>query len=113
MNVFAIGAPAVNGCGKPVEVADALVALTAAQYFVPLVRPVMLTATLWKVESVNPSAWAVVEFVGDPLVPPDVHHMEVASAQAALYVVACASGLTKPLMVAVVALVESAFCVLT
>jgi len=37
--VLAPGAPAVNGCGKPVEVADALVALIAAQYLVPLVSP--------------------------------------------------------------------------
>lgn len=60
-------------------VAVGFVALTAAQYLAPAVRPVRFTDTLWEVPSLNPSAVAVV-VVGVPLAPKDVHQVEVASA---------------------------------
>ena len=64
--------------GDPVADPDPLVAEMAAQYLVPPTSPVSFTATLWKLESVKPSVTAVVELVGDPLVPLVVHQGEVA-----------------------------------
>lgn len=76
--VIAIGAPAVKVIGEPVAVPAALVARIAAQYFVFAVRPVRLTDTAWKLESVKASAVALVELAGEPFTPWLVHQVEVA-----------------------------------
>jgi hypothetical protein len=60
-----------------------LVALIAAQYFVPAVSPVRETVTAWKFESVDPSNVAVVKLLGVPLDPPLVHQVDVARSHAA------------------------------
>jgi hypothetical protein len=69
----------VNVIGLPVDVPVAFVALIAAQYLVLAVRPVRLTDTLWKFPSLDPSVTGVVA-VGVPLVPKEVHQVEVAGA---------------------------------
>jgi hypothetical protein len=71
------GAPAVNAMGAP-ALAVAVEAEIAAQYWVAPVRPVMLTETLWKVVSVNPSVAPPAENVGEPLAPWLVHQVDVA-----------------------------------
>jgi hypothetical protein len=76
--VLAEGAPAVRLRIAPVAVPAEFVALMATQYFVFAVRPVMTTVTLWKLESVKPSAVAVVELAGEPVTPWLEHQVEVA-----------------------------------
>jgi hypothetical protein len=54
-----------------------LEALIAAQYAVPEVSPVRLTQTSWDVPSLYGSACANVELAGVPLVPLELHHVEL------------------------------------
>jgi hypothetical protein len=76
--VVALGAPALKLNVAPVALPEPLVALSAAQYWVPAVSPVRLTETLWKLESVNASTAEAVVLAGEPLVPWLVHQVEVA-----------------------------------
>jgi hypothetical protein len=76
--VVAVGAPAVKLIGAPTALPELLLALTAAQYCVPVVRPVMFTVTAWPLASVNASAVAVVALAGEPVAPWLVHQPDVA-----------------------------------
>ncbi len=71
------GVQAPNEMRNVVEVPEGLVAEMAAQYDALAVSPVRVIDTLWDVPSVNPSGWALVEFVGEPLLPLVAHQVEL------------------------------------